>query len=248
MIEVTALTKRLGAATVLHDVSFRVDAGSVTGFLGANGAGKSTTMRCIAGLSSPTSGRATVMGRPYRELDNPARVMGVLLDGQVEVPGRTGREVLTWAARLMGVAPARVGEVLELVGLDDAAAKQRFGTYSLGMKQRLGIARALLGEPRILMLDEPANGLDPRGIRWLRDLLRQFADTGGAVLLSSHLLYEVQQIADHLVVIDAGRIVSSGASADLLAPGGSLEELYFSTTAAPAPGGEDTRQMAGDPR
>ena len=216
MIEVAGLTKRYGAFTAVDDVSFRAEPGQVTGFLGPNGAGKSTTMRMIVGLTPPTAGRARVLGAAYRDLPNPGRRVGVLLDASAQHDGRTGREVLALGALLMGLDSRRVEEMLELVGLQPAEAKRRLGNYSLGMRQRLGIAHALLGDPQVLILDEPANGLDPAGIRWMRGLLRGFADRGGTVLLSSHLLHEVEVIADDLVVIGRGSIVAQGSKESLL--------------------------------
>ncbi|WP_203718859.1 ABC transporter ATP-binding protein [Asanoa siamensis] len=220
MISVTSLTKRYGAHTAVNDVSFECAPGTVTGFLGPNGAGKSTTMRMITGLTPPTSGTSEVAGRPYRQLPNPGREVGVLLDASAQHPGRTGREVLSLSARTQGVGSQRVDELLDLVGLAGPAAKRRVRGYSLGMRQRLGIAHAFIGDPRVLILDEPANGLDPEGIFWMRGLLRDFADRGGTVLLSSHLLREVEAVADRLVVIGGGRIVANGTKAELLAAGG----------------------------
>jgi ABC-2 type transport system ATP-binding protein len=216
MIRVEGLTKTYGDRTVVDRVSFELQPGTVTGFLGPNGAGKTTTMRMIAGLVPATAGSALVAGKRYAELPNPGAVLGTLLDAAAVHPGRTGRAHLRIAARTIGVAPARVDEVLELVGLP-AAAGRRIGGYSLGMRQRLGIAGALLAEPPVLMFDEPANGLDPEGIRWMRDLLRGHAARGGTVLLSSHLLGEVQHTVDRLLVIDSGRIVADGPIAELLA-------------------------------
>ncbi|BCL15919.1 ABC transporter ATP-binding protein [Micromonospora sagamiensis] len=222
MITVENLTKRYGRHAAVDDVSFRCAPGTVTGFLGPNGAGKSTTMRMICGLTLPTSGSATVDGVPYRRLPNPGRRIGVLLDASAQHAGRTGREALTVAARTMGVDPTRVPTTLERVGLGPAAAKRRIRAYSLGMRQRLGLAHALLGDPRILVLDEPANGLDPEGIFWMRGLLRDFADRGGTVLLSSHLLREVEAVADRLVVIGGGRVVAQGGKDELLSGAGTL--------------------------
>ncbi|MGN9804010.1 ABC transporter ATP-binding protein [Micromonospora sp. L32] len=222
MITVEHLTKRYGPHAVVDDVSFHCEPGTVTGFLGPNGAGKSTTMRMICGLTPPTSGGATVAGRPYRQLANPGREIGVLLDASAQHAGRTGREALTLAARTMGVDRRQVAAKLDLVGLNAVAAKRRVGAYSLGMRQRLGLALALLGDPRVLILDEPANGLDPEGIFWMRGLLRDFADRGGTVLLSSHLLREVEAVADRLVVIGAGRVVAQGGKDELLAGTGTL--------------------------
>ena len=216
MITTTALTKSYDRTPVVRDLWLRCEPGTITGFLGANGAGKSTTLKMIAGLVRPDHGTATVDGRPFVELPNPTRVVGMLLDASAMHPGRSGRSTLEIAARLAGVPIGRVDHLLELVGLTDAAGK-RVGTYSLGMRQRLGVAQALVGDPRALILDEPANGLDPEGIAWMRTLLRDFADHGGTVLLSSHLLAEVQATADHLVVISGGAVVAAGRLDDLLA-------------------------------
>jgi ABC-2 type transport system ATP-binding protein len=222
MIEVDGLTKRYGAQLAVDDVSFRCAPGTVTGFLGPNGAGKSTTLRMICGLTRPTAGSATVLGSPYAALPNPGGEVGVLLDASAQHQGRTGREVLRLSATVLGVDRARVAELLDLVGLPRSAARKRVGSYSLGMRQRLGIAHALLGDPKVLILDEPANGLDPEGIRWMRRLLRDFADRGGTVLLSSHLLREIEAVADHLVVIGTGRVVADGAQRELLAGTGTV--------------------------
>ena len=216
MIQVEHLTRTYGGFTAVDDVSFTCRPGAVTGFLGPNGAGKSTTMRIIAGLTLPSSGKATVGGVAYRDIPNPGTQVGVLLDASAQHAGRTGREILTIGARTMGLPGSRVDEMLELVALTPAEAKRRVRNYSLGMRQRLGIAHALLGDPRILMLDEPANGLDPAGIHWMRSLLREYANRGGTVLLSSHLLHEVQIIADELIVIGNGRIVAQGTKDELL--------------------------------
>jgi ABC-2 type transport system ATP-binding protein len=222
MITVEHLTKRYGAFTAVDDVSFEARPGLVTGFLGPNGAGKSTAMRVMAGLTPATSGRTTVLGRPYAALPNPGRHVGVLLDASAQHAGRTGREVLNLGALLMGVDRRRVDEMVELVGLTEKEASRRVRNYSLGMRQRLGIAHALLGDPEVLILDEPANGLDPAGIRWMRDLLRGYANRGGAVLLSSHLLNEIERVADRIVVIGNGRIVAEGTKDELLAGAGTL--------------------------
>jgi ABC-2 type transport system ATP-binding protein len=222
MIEVVELTKRYGDFIAVDHVSFTVRPGTVTGFLGPNGAGKSTTMRMMCGLTPPTSGHATIFGAPYKELPNPGGSVGVLLDASAQHAGRTGREVLHLSAMLMGLPESRVDEMLQLVGLTPLEAKRRVGNYSLGMRQRLGIANALLGDPKVLILDEPANGLDPAGIRWMRGLLRSFAERGGTVLLSSHLLHEIEVIADELVVIGRGRIVAQGSKAEMLASTGVL--------------------------
>lgn len=220
MIEVENLTRRYGTYAAVDDVSFSVHPGSVTGFLGPNGAGKSTCMRMICGLTPPTSGVATVLGKPYAALGNPGRHVGVLLDAAAQHNGRTGREILTLGAIMMGLDRRRVDEMLELVGLTPAESRRRLRNYSLGMRQRLGIAHALLGDPRVLILDEPANGLDPAGIRWMRSLLRGFADEGGTVLLSSHLLHEIEVVADDLVVIGRGKIVARGSKAELMSAAG----------------------------
>ena len=204
----------------VDDISFRCEPGTVTGFLGPNGAGKSTTLRMICGLTPPNAGTATVLDTSYRSLPNPGREVGVLLDASAQHSGRTGREALTISALVQGVERARVDEMLERVGLSRAAAKKRVGNYSLGMRQRLGIAQALLGDPRVLILDEPANGLDPEGIAWMRRLLRDFADRAGTVLLSSHLLREIEAVADNLVVIGNGKIVAQGRKDELLAASG----------------------------
>lgn len=222
MITIENLTKKYGHNLVVDDVSFVAEPGRVTGFLGPNGAGKSTTMRMVVGLTKPTSGTTTVAGRSFRDLPNPGREVGVMLDASAQHAGRTGREILTIAQRTMGVPAGRVEEMLELVSLTGDEPDRRVGNYSLGMRQRLGIAAALIGNPGALILDEPANGLDPAGIRWMRDLLRDFADRGGAVLLSSHLLREVEVIADDIVMIGAGRTVCQGSKADLLRGVGSV--------------------------
>jgi len=219
MIQVSGLTKRYGGRTVVDDVSFSLEPGTVTGFLGPNGAGKTTTMRMLTGLVPPTAGTALVDGRPYAELPNPGAVMGTLLDAGAVHPGRTGRTHLRLLAAAIGVPASRVDEVLESVGLADAAGRRVRG-YSLGMRQRLGIAAAMLADPPVLMFDEPANGLDPEGIRWMRSLLRGHAARGGTVLLSSHLLGEVEHTVDRLLVIGAGRIVADGPVASLLGADG----------------------------
>ena len=230
MITATDLTKRYGATHAVSDVSFTCPPGTVTGFLGPNGSGKSTTLRMVCGLSRPDEGSATVAGLPYTRLPNPGRVVGVMLDATAQHNGRTGRETLRLGASVLGVPRNRVDELLELVDLAGAPAGKRVGTYSLGMRQRLGIAHALLGAPDVLVLDEPANGLDPQGIRWMRGLLRRFADSGGTVLLSSHLLGEVAAVADRLVVIGGGRVVASGGTPELLEGHEDLEDYFFSLT------------------
>jgi ABC-2 type transport system ATP-binding protein len=222
MITIESLTKTYGGFTAVDDVSFTARSGRVTGFLGPNGAGKSTTMRVMVGLTTPTSGRALIDGRPFADLPNPGLEVGVLLDASAQHAGRTGREILTIAQRTMGLPKARVEDMLQRVSLTDSEAERRVRNYSLGMRQRLGIATALIGDPDVLILDEPANGLDPAGIRWMRDLLREYADKGGTVLLSSHLLHEIEVIADDLVVIGNGRIVAQGTKDELLAAAGTV--------------------------
>lgn len=220
MITVKNLTKRYGDYVAVDDVSFTCRPGQVTGFLGPNGAGKSTTMRIIAGLTPPTSGVAQLYGVDYRAIPNPATQVGILLDASAQHAGRTGAEVLRLSAMTMGIGRDRVDEMLELVSLTPEEAGRRVRNYSLGMRQRLGIAAALLGDPKILILDEPANGLDPAGIHWMRTLLRGYADRGGTVLLSSHLLHEIEIVADDIVVIGNGRIVAQGTKDELLAGAG----------------------------
>ncbi|WP_436774921.1 ABC transporter ATP-binding protein [Yinghuangia sp. YIM S09857] len=215
MIRVEHLSKRYGDHRAVDDVSFTCEPGTVTGFLGPNGAGKSTTMRMICGLTEPSAGTASVLDVPYKTIPNPGRHVGVLLDASARHPGRTGRETLVLAAMLLGVPRTRVDQVLADVGLS-AAARRRVGGYSFGMRQRLGIAQALLGDPGVLILDEPSSGLDPEGIHQMRVLLRDFARRGGTVLLSSHLLFEVEAIADRYVMIAGGRIVAQGPKDELL--------------------------------
>jgi ABC-2 type transport system ATP-binding protein len=222
MIILDSLTKKYGDFTAVDHVTFRAEPGRVTGFLGPNGAGKSTTMRILVGLTPASSGTVTVLGRRYADLPNPGREIGVLLDASAQHAGRTGREILTLAQRTMRVSRSRVDEMLELVSLSEEESGRRVRDYSLGMRQRLGIATALIGDPEVLVLDEPANGLDPAGIRWMRDLLRGFANKGGTVLLSSHLLHEIEVVADDLVVIGNGRIVAAGTKGELLEAAGTF--------------------------
>ena len=222
MITVDHLTKSYRGVTAVDDVSFTARPGRVTGFLGPNGAGKSTTMRIMVGLTPATSGHVEVLGGRYADLPNPGLEIGVLLDASAQHAGRTGHEILTVAARTMGLPTSRVPEMLRRVSLTEKEADRRVRNYSLGMRQRLGIATALIGDPAVLVLDEPANGLDPAGIRWMRDLLREYADQGGTVLLSSHLLHEIEVIADDLVVIGNGRIVAEGTKQDLLSAAGTV--------------------------
>ncbi|MEP6563236.1 MAG: ATP-binding cassette domain-containing protein [Nakamurella sp.] len=218
MITAENLTKRYHQHVAVDNVSFTCQPGTVTGFLGPNGAGKSTTLRMLTGLTPPTSGRVAIDGQPYAQLPNPGRLIGVMLDAAAQHPGRTGLETLRITTQLLELEKNRAPEMLERVGLG-AAGRRRVGDYSLGMRQRLGIAIALIGDPAILVLDEPANGMDPEGIRWMRELLRDFASRGGTVLLSSHLLGEVQATVDRLVVIGSGRIVANGSLDELLAGG-----------------------------
>ena len=215
-IQVDGLHKRFGQTVALDGLTFAVTPGRVTGFVGPNGAGKSTTMRVILGLDAPDAGRALVGGRPYRTLRDPLRHVGALLDADALQPSRSGRNHLLWLAHSHGLTAKRVDELIELVGLD-SAARRKAGDYSLGMKQRLGIAAALLGDPPVLVLDEPFNGLDPEGIVWMRGFLRALAAEGRAVLVSSHLMSELQDVAGHLIVIGRGRIVADSEVADLLA-------------------------------
>ena len=234
MITVSHLTKTYGGFLAVDDVSFTAQPGRVTGFLGPNGAGKSTTMRIMVGLTPASTGEAHILGRHYSELPNPGREVGVLLDASAQHAGRTGREILTVAQRTMRVAKSRVEEMLDVVSLTGDEAGRRVRDYSLGMRQRLGIAAALLGDPEVLILDEPANGLDPAGIRWMRDLLRGYADQGGTVLLSSHLLHEIEVIADDIVVIGQGRVVAQGTKHELLEAAGTYVRAADPATLAAA--------------
>jgi ABC-2 type transport system ATP-binding protein len=218
-IEVSGLTKRFGDTLAVDDLSFTVAAGRIVGFLGPNGAGKTTTLCALLGLVRPTAGAATIEGRAYAQLDDPARTAGAVLDGGMLHPGRTGRNHLRALACAAGVPRSRVEALLRLVGLQHAADR-RAGHYSLGMRQRLGLAGALLGDPRVLILDEPANGLDPQGIRWLRDFLRSLAAEGRAVLVSSHVLAEIAQTADEVVVIHRGRSIRQAPLDELMATSG----------------------------
>ena len=215
-IEVAGLSKRFGQILAVDDLSFTADEGRVVGFLGPNGAGKTTTLRMLLGLVNPTSGAATIHGQPFTTLQDPVHTVGAVLDGGMLHPGRTGRNHLRTLARASGVPTARVDELLELVALKEAA-NRRAGGYSLGMRQRLGLAAALLGDPKVLVLDEPANGLDPQGIRWLRDFLKRLASEGRAILVSSHVLAEVSQTVDDVVVISKGRSVRQAPLAEIMA-------------------------------
>jgi ABC-2 type transport system ATP-binding protein len=215
MIEARQLTKRYGKTVAVDDVSFVVQPGRVTGFLGPNGAGKSTTMRMALGLDAPSAGSVLIDGQPYGELSDPLRSVGALLDAKAIVGGRSAANHLKWLADSNGVPLRRVGEVLDIVGLADVAGK-RLGAFSLGMNQRLGIAAALLGDPHTLMFDEPINGLDPDGILWIRNLMKSLAAEGRTVFLSSHLMSEMAQTADHLLVIGRGRILADASTDDFV--------------------------------
>jgi ABC-2 type transport system ATP-binding protein len=234
VVTASSLTKRYGELVAVDDVTFSLDVGTVTGFLGPNGAGKTTTLRLLLGLAEPTSGEALVFGRRYRELDQPARRVGTVLESNDFHPGRSGRDHLRALALAAELPPSRVEEVLELVRLG-AVASRRVKTYSLGMRQRLGLAAALLGDPELLVLDEPANGLDPAGVHWLRTFLRRFAEQGGTVLVSSHVLAEVAQTVDQVLIIDRGRLVASARLDELAGRGQSLEDTYLELTAGGAP-------------
>jgi ABC-2 type transport system ATP-binding protein len=245
-IAVEALTKRYGTVTAVDDLTFELAPGRITGFLGPNGAGKSTTMRLLLGLAKPTSGRATINARPYRELRDPLRLIGALIDPNVFHPGRSGRTALRIAARPARIPDQRVEEVLRLVGLG-SAAHRRVGGYSQGMRQRLALAAALLGDPETLVLDEPANGLDPEGVHWLRGLLRGLAAEGRTVFVSSHLLAELAQAVDDVVIINQGRLVAAGSMAELLerTNASSLEDLFLGATSADARPAHPTSTRAG---
>ena len=228
-IVVTGLRKRFGPTLALDGMSFTVEPGQVTGFVGPNGAGKSTTMRVILGLDAPDAGTALVGGRAYRSLPRPLLVVGSLLDAGALQPGRTARNHLLWLAHSQGLTGARVDTVLAQAGLT-AVARRRAGGFSLGMRQRLGIAAAMLGDPPVLMLDEPFNGMDPEGIVWIRGFLRALAAEGRAVLLSTHLMSELQGTADHVIVVGRGRVLADRMMPELLARHGSLEQAYLELT------------------
>ncbi|PDQ36280.1 MAG: ABC transporter [Candidatus Lumbricidophila eiseniae] len=229
MIQISHLVKRHGGRTVVNDVSFSVSPGRVTGLLGPNGAGKSSTLRILLGLDSPNSGIALISGTPYRRLKNPLWTVGAMLEGPGANRGRTARAHLTWVAQSNGIPKRRITEVLELTGLE-GDGRMRVGRFSLGMGQRLGIAAALLGNPAVLVLDEPTNGLDPDGIRWMRRFLRSMADEGRTVLVSSHMMSEMQDTADDFVIIAQGRVVAQGTSGDVRAGYHSLESAFFALT------------------
>jgi ABC-2 type transport system ATP-binding protein len=238
-IEIRSLTKRFRRVTAVEDLSFSVAPGRITGFVGPNGAGKTTTLRSLLGLVTPTSGEALVDGRPYRRLDDPIRRVGAVLETTTFHPGRSGRNHLRTVAAAAGVPFARVEELLELVGLT-GAARRRVGGYSLGMRQRLGLAAALLGDPEILVLDEPANGLDPEGIRWLRTFLRRRAAEGRTILVSSHVLAELAQTVDDVAIIARGRLVVHAPVDELTARAGSATVVR-----SPEAGGGRARGAAG---
>ncbi|HEX3787788.1 MAG TPA: ATP-binding cassette domain-containing protein [Pseudonocardiaceae bacterium] len=242
MIDICHLTKRHGRTAAVRDVSFTAAPGRVTGFVGPNGAGKSSTLRILLGLDSADSGTALIDGAPYRRLSNPLRTVGSLLEGSGAHRSRRGRAHLSWVARSNGIPRSRVAEVLELVRLGDAARK-RVGGYSLGMGQRLGLATALLGDPRVLVLDEPTNGLDPAGIRWLRQLLKSYAAEGRTVLLSSHLMSEMANTVDDVVVINDGRIIVHGSVGEIMAGHATLEDAFFALT-----GDQSDHRRSGEPR
>jgi len=218
LIEVREVTKRFGTKTAVEDLSFTVEPGKVTGFLGPNGAGKSTTMRIILGLDRPQSGSATINGMPYSDLQDPLRTVGALLEAKSTHTGRSARNHLLFLAQTQGLPASRVGEMLELVGLAEVAGK-RAGGFSLGMSQRLGIAAALLGDPQVLLLDEPVNGLDPEGVLWIRNLMKHLAGQGRTILVSSHLMNEMAVTADHLIVIGKGRLIADSSTADVIERG-----------------------------
>jgi ABC-2 type transport system ATP-binding protein len=229
VVATRGLTKRFGEVVAVDDLTFSLAAGTITGFLGPNGAGKTTTLRLLLGLAEPDAGEALVFGRRYRELEHPARRIGAVLESNDFHPGRSGRDHLRALAIAGEIPERRVDEVLGLVELD-SAADRRVKTYSLGMRQRLGLAGALLGDPELLVLDEPANGLDPAGVHWLRSFLRRFAGHGRTVLVSSHMLAEAAQTVDQVVIIDRGRRVASGRLDQLTARGRSLEDVYLGLT------------------
>jgi ABC-2 type transport system ATP-binding protein len=231
VVMVNSLTKRFGELAAVEDLTFSLDRGTVTGFLGPNGAGKTTTLRLLLGLAEPSAGEALVFGRRYRDLDRPVRRVGAVLESNDFHPGRSGRDHLRVLALAAEIPQSRVDEVLEVVELD-AAATRRVKTYSLGMRQRLGLAAALLGDPELLVLDEPANGLDPAGVHWLRTFLRSFAERDRTVLVSSHSLAEIAQTVDQVVIIDRGRLAAVTRLEELAGRGESLEDAYLELTAA----------------
>jgi ABC-2 type transport system ATP-binding protein len=229
VVNVSSLSKRYGDVLAVDDITFSLEAGTVTGYLGPNGAGKTTTLRLLLGLAEPTAGEALVFGRRYRELEQPSRRVGAVLESNDFHPSRNGRDHLRALALAAGISLGRVEEVLELVELRPAAGR-RVRTYSLGMRQRLGLAAALLGDPELLILDEPANGLDPAGVRWLRTFLQAFAAQGRTVLVSSHLLAEVAQTVDRVLIIDRGRLLAGGSLEELTRGRQNLEDVYLELT------------------
>ncbi|MCR8656879.1 ABC transporter ATP-binding protein [Paenibacillus endoradicis] len=229
MLTINNLVKHRGTGEILSGISFKARPGRVTGFLGPNGAGKSSTLRILLGLDRATSGSALINGKPFVELHNPITTVGAALDGFGAHRMRTGRAHLRWIARAAGLSRSRVEEVLKIVGLTNAAGK-RVGNYSLGMGRRLGMAAALLGDPKILILDEPVNGLDPEGIRWIRTFLRERAESGNTVLLSSHLLGELAETVDDVVIINHGKIVADGTLEEVIGNHATLEEAFFALT------------------
>jgi ABC-2 type transport system ATP-binding protein len=233
VITIEGLTKRYGDVVAVDGLSFEVDQGTVTGFLGPNGAGKTTTLRMLLGLVTPTAGTARIQGRPYRELAAPLRHVGAVLESSSFHPGRTARNHLRVVSIAAGLPRARADEVLAKVDLDQAADR-RVGGFSLGMRQRLALATALLGDPEVVVLDEPANGLDPEGIHWLRGFLRHLADQGRTVLVSSHVLAEVAQTVDQVLIIDHGRLLASGRLDELTRDGRTLEDVYLELTVGEA--------------
>ncbi len=229
-ITISGLTKCFVGVSAVDDLSFVVPPGSVTGFLGRNGAGKTTTLRMLLGLVTPDSGTATIGGRPYRDLDAPSRTVGAVLDAGAFHPARRGRDHLRVYCTVNDYPWRRADEVLDLVGLS-ASGQRKVGGYSLGMRQRLALATALLGDPGVLVLDEPATGLDPEGIAWLRSLLRRLADGGRTVLVSSHVLSEMQLLVDRVVIIERGKLVAEGELTEVCGPAADLEQVFFSLTA-----------------
>jgi ABC-2 type transport system ATP-binding protein len=256
MIEVRDLTKRFGDRVAVDHLSFTVEPGRVTGFLGPNGAGKSTTMRLILGLDHPQSGTATINGKPYADLVAPLRTVGALLEAKSVHTGRSARNHLLFLAQTQALPRRRVDEVLDLVGLQ-AVANRRAGTFSLGMSQRLGIAAAMLGDPQILLLDEPVNGLDPEGVLWIRNLMKALATEGRTILVSSHLMNEMAVTADHLIVIGRGRLITEASTEDVIARSGDksvrvrtpdaarLTELITAAGGTVQPGGNGTTGLPG---
>jgi ABC-2 type transport system ATP-binding protein len=243
VIQVNELSKRYGRTVAVDGLSFTVEPGAVTGFLGPNGAGKTTTMRILLGLAAPTAGEALVGGQPYPSIRRPLHEVGALLDPNAVHPGRSAVDHLRWLAKTNGIGPARVSSTLDMVGLE-SVARTRAGRFSLGMRQRLGIAAALLGDPAVLIFDEPVNGLDPQGVRWIRELMRALAAEGRTVLVSSHLMSEMELTADRLIVVGRGRLIADTTVRELVAGArsASLEEAYLRLT------DDATDHRAGDPR